>query len=206
MKPLIRIAFLSLLTASLTTLPAAANPISVFILPKDSKANRFAQYSEWMGDFIRDMRKNLKAPRMPFVIGVMGVGGLKANEANLRFREAKAAPAFLPEFRGNVVAVPAAPFWDEPLAAIQEKHDQVRQMAYLLKTKNKNQANKDGQMTDAEQRTYLKKFEAELISPNEVTLRQRGASNAGYHYLGCAKTFAVMGKAFAEAILTLNSK
>lgn len=193
MKPLIRIAFLSLLTASLTALPASANPISVFILPKDSKANRFAKYSEWMGDFIRDMRKNLKAPRMPFVIGVMGVGGLKANEANLRFREAKAALAFLPEFRGNVVAVPAAPFWDEPLAAIQEKHDQVRQMAYLLKTKNKNQANKDGQMTDAEQRTYLKKFEAELISPNEVTLRQRGASNAGYHYLGSAKTFAAMG-------------
>ena len=26
-------------------------------------------------------------------------------------------------------------------------------------------------------------------------------SNAGYHYLGCAKTFALMGKAFAEALL-----
>ncbi len=79
-------------------------------------------------------------------------------------------------------------------------------MAYLLKTKNKNQANKDGKMTDAEKRAYLKKFEAELISPKEVTLRQRGASNAGYHYLGCAKTFAVMGKAFAEEILTMNNK
>ena len=28
--------------------------------------------------------------------------------------------------------------------------------------------------------------------------------NAGYHYLGCAKTFAQMGKAFAEAILNLK--
>ncbi|MFM2167744.1 MAG: hypothetical protein RIS79_2115, partial [Verrucomicrobiota bacterium] len=28
-----------------------------------------------------------------------------------------------------------------------------------------------------------------------------GASNAGYHYLGCAKTFALMGKAFAETLL-----
>ena len=39
------------------------------------------------------------------------------------------------------------------------------------------------------------KFEAELISPAEASMRTRGASNAGYHYLGCAKTFALMGKA-----------
>ena len=32
---------------------------------------------------------------------------------------------------------------------------------------------------------------------------ERGASNAGYHYLGCAKTFALMGRAFAEANLTM---
>ena len=31
----------------------------------------------------------------------------------------------------------------------------------------------------------------------------RGASNAGYHYLGCAKTFALMGRAFADATLTM---
>jgi alpha-galactosidase len=30
-----------------------------------------------------------------------------------------------------------------------------------------------------------------------------GASNAGYHYLGCAKTFALMGWAFAQANLKL---
>ena len=30
-----------------------------------------------------------------------------------------------------------------------------------------------------------------------------GASNAGYHYLGCAKTFALMGRAFAQANLKL---
>ena len=111
-----------------------------------------------MADFIRDVRKDLDAPRMPFVIGVMGVGGAKANEDNLKFREAMAAPASLAEFRGNVTAVPTSPFWDEPLAAIQEKYEQVRQMEYLLRTKNKNHANADGSMTEAEQREYLKKF------------------------------------------------
>jgi hypothetical protein len=174
-------------------------------LPPGSAENRFAKYSEWMADFIRDVRKDLDAPRMPFVIGVMGVGGAKANEDNLQFREAMAAPAALPEFQGNVAAVATSPFWDEPLAAIQEKYEQVRQMAYLLRTKNKNHANADGRMTDAEQRDYLKKFEAELITPEEAALRQRGVSNAGYHYLGCGKTFALMGTAFAEAILRMRN-
>ena len=174
--------------------------------PKDSKENRFAKYSDWMADFIRDVRKDLQVPKMPFVIGVMGVDGAKAREDNLKFREAMAAPASLPEFRGNVAAVPTAPFWDEPLAAIQEKREQVKQMAYLLKTKNKNHANKDGTMTDAQQKEFLKKFESEIISPDEAAMLQRGASNAGYHYLGCGKTFARMGAAFAAELLKLSSK
>ena len=33
---------------------------------------------------------------------------------------------------------------------------------------------------------------------------ERGVSNAGYHYLGCAKTFALIGKAFAEATLEME--
>ena len=62
-------------------------------LPKDESGNRFARYSELLDDFIRDVRNDLDAPNMPFVIGVMGVGGAQANEGNLEFREAMAAPA-----------------------------------------------------------------------------------------------------------------
>ena len=47
----------------------------------------------------------------------------------------------------------------------------------------------------------MEKFEADLITPAEAVLWRRGASNAGYHYLGCAKTFALMGQAFAQATL-----
>jgi hypothetical protein len=59
---------------------------------------------------------------MPFVIGVMGVGGKSAGEDHLKFREAMTAPALLPEFQGNIFAVPMSPFWDEPLAAIQPRN------------------------------------------------------------------------------------
>jgi alpha-galactosidase len=173
-------------------------------LPKGSAGNRFDKYSEWMAAFIRDVRKDFNAPKMPFVIGVMGVDGAKANRDIVQFREAMTAPARLPEFQGNVIAVPTAPFWSEELGAIAEKKDKVRQMSYYLNTKHKDHANADGKMTEEQKRAYLKEFEAKLISPAEKTLWERGASNAGYHYLGCSKTFALMGRAFAEATLKMG--
>jgi alpha-galactosidase len=140
---------------------------------------------------------------MPFVIGVLGVDGLHAKGNTVAFREAMAAPASLPEFKGNVTAVPTAPFWADELAAIDQKRAKVKQMGHLLKVKAKGHPNADGSMDEAQQKEYLKKFEAELISPEEAAMWTRGASNAGYHYLGCAKTFALMGKAFAEANLAV---
>lgn len=109
-----------------------------------------------------------------------------------------------PEFRGNVIAVPTAPFWSEELGAIADKHDKVRQMNYYLDSKHKDHANADGSMTTEQKREYVKNFEAKLISSDEAALWKRGASNAGDHYLGCAKTFALMGRAFAEATLTMR--
>jgi alpha-galactosidase len=172
----------------------------------DGKTRDYRKYSEWLADFIRDVRKDLGAPKMPFVIGVLGVDGLKAKDNTLSFREAMNAPSLMPEFKGNVLAVPTAPFWAEELAVIDEKHAKIRQMEYLLRVKDKNSANKDGTMSPEEQKKYLKKYEADLITPEEAARWKRGASNAGYHYLGCAKTFALMGKAFAEALLGNPSK
>lgn len=174
--------------------------------PKGAAGKRFTPYSDALGALIRDVRKDLGAPRLPFVIGVMGVGGKDpGSEDNLAFREAMAAPAAWSEFKGNVVAVRTAPFWDEKLGAIQDKKEKVRQMAFELRTKGKRSANADGKMTPEQQRQYLKDYEAKLISPEEAALLKRGASNAGYHYLGCAKTFALMGEAFAEANLRIRA-
>lgn len=172
-------------------------------LPKGATTNRYAKYSDYMAAFIRDVRKDLGVPKMPFVIGVMGVGGKDPGDDNLAFREAMAAPASLPEFKGNVIAVRTGPFWDEQLGAIQAKRDKVRQMAFELRNKNAKSANADGKMTEAQQRDYLKEYEAKLITAEEAAQWKRGASNAGYHYLGCAKTFALMGEAFAEANLAM---
>ena len=77
----------------------------------------YDEYSRLLAHFIRDVRKDLSAPKMPFVIGVLGVDG----EKNVNFRKAMAAPAEMPEFKGNVVAVDTAPFWDKDIEAAQPK-------------------------------------------------------------------------------------
>ncbi len=170
------------------------------VYPRDNQPDRFAMYSDLLAMFIRDVRKDLSAPKMPFVIGVMGVGGLKDQSPSMvAFRTAMAAPADMPEFKGSVVAVQTAPFWADELGAIDAKREKISQMRHLLDSKNKDHANADGHMSDQQKNDYLKKFEADLITPAERIAWQRGASNAGYHYLGCAKTFALMGSHFAEA-------
>jgi alpha-galactosidase len=116
-----------------------------------------------------------------------------------------AAPAAMPEFKGNVVAVETAPYWDKPLEAIAGKHGEVRRMSHLLRTKHKDHPNRDGTMTPAQQREYLDAYRAKIITPEEDEMWKRGASNAGYHYLGCAKTMALIGRAFAEAMLALDT-
>jgi alpha-galactosidase len=93
---------------------------------------RFDEYSRLLAHFIRDVRKDLSAPKMPFVIGVLGVDGYK----NVNFRKAMAAPADMPEFKGNVLAVDTAPFWDNDIAAAEPKkqeYDYIVGTAHTLR-------------------------------------------------------------------------
>ena len=62
-------------------------------------------YRQNMINFIKDVRKEYKVPKMPFVIGVMGTGitaeKVGANAVSVAQREAAKAP----EFKGNVTSV-----------------------------------------------------------------------------------------------------
>jgi hypothetical protein len=96
----------------------------------------YDEYSRLLAHFIRDVRKDLSAPKMPFVIGVLGVDG----ERNVNFRKAMAAPATLPEFQGNVIAVDTAPFWDRDIEAAEPKQGQYNEIvstAHTLKADGK---------------------------------------------------------------------
>jgi len=174
--------------------------------PNRNQPGGYAEYSRLMACFIRDVRKELAAPKMPFVIGVIGVHGDKATGGLTNIRPAMAAPAQMPEFKGNVAAVQTAKFWDEHLQAIEDKMAQVHQMGYFLRTEDKGHANKDGKMTKEQQQAYVKDFEAKLLTPEDRALWKRGASHQAYHYFGSAKILGQIGKAFAEAMVEMEKK
>jgi hypothetical protein len=178
------------------------------VYPQRERPGGYAQYTECLAHFIRDVRNDLNVPDLPFVIGVMGVGGpvkdLKKRAVHHEFREAMSAPASMKAFVGNVLAVPTDPYWDAKLDEIKTRMDKVGDMARMLRTKNKNHANKDGSMSEAEQRAYIDDYRKKIVGAEDAATFARGASNAAYHYLGCAKTMAQIGVAFAEGLLQLQ--
>jgi len=82
-----------------------------------------AEYTTNMANFIRDVRKDLDAPKLPFVIGQLGVGGTEdeGNSKKQAFKDAQAAAADLPEFAGNVAVVKTDQFWDKRADAVFKK-------------------------------------------------------------------------------------
>ena len=162
---------------------------------KRNEPGGYDLYGQLLAQFIRDVRKDLSAPKMPFVIGVMGIDGAGAGvkPPMIHFRQAQAAPASLPAFKGNVVAVQTAPFWDDDLAALHERMEK-------LNGKLDQEAKKDPKPTRAEKDVAREKAIAENFTPDELKRLKGGVSNGGYHYLGAAKILAPIGKAFAEAM------
>lgn len=84
-------------------------------------AEATAEYTKNLQHFIRDVRKDLKSPQLPFVIGQMGVDGEKANAGVQRFKDAQAAVLEAPEFKGNVSLVKTDVFWDTEAEAVFKK-------------------------------------------------------------------------------------
>lgn len=80
-----------------------------------------AEYTANMVHFIRDIRKDLKVPNLPFVIAQMGVDGANANASVRKFKEAEAAVMDTPEFKGNVALVKTDVFWDADADAVFRK-------------------------------------------------------------------------------------
>lgn len=83
-------------------------------------------YAENMAHFIRDIRRDLGVPQLPFVIGQLGVGGAadkakKKDDKKARFKAAQAAAAELAEFKGNVTVVKTDQYWDWTAQAVFDK-------------------------------------------------------------------------------------
>ncbi len=161
--------------------------------PRRGQPGGYDMYSWLLSQLIRDVRTDLAAPDMPFVIGVLGVDG--HTEQHREFRQAMAAPASKPEFEGTVKAVETADFWDAQLEDLSRRANRINMKRTELSMKHGLQG---AELTEA-----LAAYEATVWTPEEKAIHAAGVSNAGFHYLGSAKILGQIGKAFAEAMVEL---
>ncbi len=85
----------------------------------DQHPDRAAEYERNLACFIRDLRKDLKAPTMPFVIPMIGFNGSKEPTGGcLTVQNAQWAMNAVPEFKGNVKAFRTDVFVDKPAEAL----------------------------------------------------------------------------------------
>ena len=168
--------------------------------PNRAQPGGYAQYSEVLVHFIRDVRKGLSAPKLPFVIGVMGVGGpvekygpdqKRYAGIHSEFRKAMAAPAKLSEFKGNVTAVFTENYWDHQLSGLSSRMGKVN-------AKRRSLGN-DKTLSAEERSKFVETYKADLFTEEEIRILETGISNAAYHYLGSSKVLGQIGKAFADA-------
>lgn len=70
-------------------------------------------YEANMEYLIRDVRKDLNLPKLPFVIGQMGQNGFKPAEGGMKtVKDAQAAMEKVSDFKGNVKVVATDVYWD----------------------------------------------------------------------------------------------
>lgn len=94
-------------------------------LPRESQLAGFVWFQGWNDMFdeqgrqeyeqnlvhlIHDVRRELKVPKLPVVIGELGNGGPKAGEKMLAIRNAQLRAAMRPEFKGSVAFVQTTDF------------------------------------------------------------------------------------------------
>ena len=101
-----------------------------------------------------------------------------------------AAPAKLPEFKGNVTAVLTKNYWD---------HHHSKLSSRMGKVNARRRSLGNDKTLSAEERRKLAETYKE-----EIRILETGISNAAYHYMGSSKVLGQIGKAFADALAKMQ--
>lgn len=136
----------------------------------------YGNYSSNMVHFIQDLRKEVKQPKMPFVIGVLGTPAFREEALSNNVANGHREAARSPELAGTVAAVESWPLTTPEVAIWRMKKDALQ-----------------GKASPAE------------LEQADFQWRMHG-SNQGYHYDGSGRFFIRLGDAFATEMLKLMKK
>lgn len=171
-------------------------------------------YEEYPANFahlLADLRRDLGAPDLKAVVGVLGVGGDEPGGRVPDLRAAQARIADQPALRGAVAVVPTAPCW------APEVHDAFRNLERVksdeiraLEPQVADELAKD--LADLEERQRKQRIRDEADRRAQRTEAYLAADAAWRpigshwecHYHGSGKVYCRIGKALAEAMLGLR--
>ena len=177
--------------------------VDAAIYPRRAEPGGYDAYTELLATLVADVRRDLEAPGMPVVVGVMGVGGpLDSYPPDQRrfvpihrgFRAAMAAVADRPDL-GGVTAVRTAPLWDVELESLR-----AREAALAPRLEEIEAAARAGRLDEAAAAAARDALMAEHFDQRELALLRESTSDRAYHYLGSARILGRIGRAFAEAL------
>lgn len=136
----------------------------------------YGNYSRNMVHFIQDLRKEVKQPKMPFVIGVLGTAAFREGAMTNHVAIAQREAANSPKLTGTVAAVESWPLTTPEVSIWRLKMDAARST---------------GNAAEIER------------TAQQWSLH---GSNLGYHYDGSARFFIRFGDECANAMLKLMGK
>lgn len=142
----------------------------------------YSEYSRLLSCFIRDVRKDLSLPKLPFVIGVLGVGGETAGENTDAFRKAMAAPGETQEFKGSVANVFTQKFWPAEIDAVLAKSNSIKS-EFATKEKELKAKQLKGEDRAKAEAKLAEEKQAKLdkaLTKDELFLLENGISNQAY--------------------------
>lgn len=134
----------------------------------------YGNYSSNMVHFIQDLRKEVKQPKMPFVIGVLGTGAFREEALTNNVAKAQREAANSPELTGTVAAVESWSLTTPEVAIWRMKKDAA-------------QGNGNAPETGRAAKQW-----------------PLYGSNLGYHYDGSGRFFIRLGDECANAMLKLS--
>ena len=160
------------------------------VYPDRGNEGGYDQYKELLAHFIRDVRRDLDAPELPFVIGVMGAGGptdqygpsqQRYKSIHQNFRDAMAAPANLEEFQDNVACVLTEKYWDPQLTELRQRQGQLNRAF--------NELNKQSDWTKQEQQQKRQEMMAAEFDGRELKILEVGISTRSITTLAQEKSW-----------------
>ena len=136
----------------------------------------YGNYASNMVHFIQDLRKEVKQPKMPFVIGVLGTAAFREEALTNNVANGHREAARSPELAGTVAAVESWPLTTPEVAIWRMKKDALQGKASPA----------ESEQADSQWRMH--------------------GSNQGYHYDGSGRFFIRLGDAFATEMLKLMKR